>query len=165
MVELILSWINAEWQTALRERHHHPLIWCRPLRPYSLGVTNIRRSSVGLWSRGQHHGQDTTRHLFLGTQPPLFHKAGEPLETDSWLKTIESKFTLYPYNEGDKAGFTAQQLRSPARAWWDNHVAMFPAGTRFTWAEFKEAFKAHHVPAGVMRRKLTEFFGSEAGQQ
>ena len=122
-----------------------------------------RRSSVSLWSRGQHHGQDTTCHLFLGTHPPLFHKADEPLEADSWLKTIESKFTLYPYNEGDKAGFTAQQLRGPARTWWDNNVAMFPAGTRFTWAEFKEAFWAHHVPAGVLRRKLTQFLALKQG--
>ena len=37
---------------------------------------------------------------FLGTQPPLFHKANEPLEADSWLRTIESKFTLHPYNDG-----------------------------------------------------------------
>jgi len=111
----------------------------------------------------KHHGQDTTRHLFLGTQPLLFHKADELLEADSWLKTIELKFTLYPYNEGDKAGFAAQQLRGPARTWWDNHVAMFPAGTRFTWAEFKEAFKAHHVPAGVIRRKLTEFLALKQG--
>ena len=85
------------------------------------------------------------------------------MEADSWLKTIESKFTLYPYNEGDKAGFAAQQLRGSARTWWDNHVAMFPAGTRFTWAEFKEAFKAHHVPAGVIRRKLTEFLALKQG--
>jgi len=32
-----------------------------------------------------------------------------------------------------------------------------PHGTRFTWAEFKNAFRAHHIPAGVIRRKLTEF--------
>ena len=69
---------------------------------------------------------------FLATQPPLFHKADEPLEADSWLRTIESKFTLHPYNDGDKAGFAAQQLRGPARTWWDNHGAMFPEGTRFT---------------------------------
>jgi len=94
---------------------------------------------------------------FLGTQSPLFHKADEPLQADSWLKTIESKFTLYPYNDDDKAGFAAQHLRGPARTWWDNHVAMYPAGTRFSWNEFKEAFRAHHIPAGVIRRKLTEF--------
>ena len=44
---------------------------------------------------------------FLATQPPLFYKADEPLEADSWLKTIQSKFTLYPYNDGDKAAFAA----------------------------------------------------------
>ena len=100
---------------------------------------------------------------FLGTQPPLFHKADEPLEADSWLRTIESKFTLYQYNDNDKASFAAQQLRGPARTWWDNHVAMFPAGTRFSWDEFKEAFRAHHIPAGVIRRKLNEFLALKQG--
>ena len=40
---------------------------------------------------------------FLAIQPLLFHKADEPLEADSWLRTIESKFTLHPYNNGNKA--------------------------------------------------------------
>ena len=80
---------------------------------------------------------------FLSTQPPLFHKADEPLEADSWLRTIVSKFTLHPYNDNDKAGFAAQQLRGPSRTWWDNHVVMFPTSTRFTWAEFKAALRAH----------------------
>jgi hypothetical protein len=31
---------------------------------------------------------------FLSTRPPLFHKADEPLDADTWLRTIESKFTL-----------------------------------------------------------------------
>jgi hypothetical protein len=31
---------------------------------------------------------------------------------------------------------------------------MFPAGTQFTWAQFEEAFWAHHILAGVIRRKL-----------
>ena len=107
---------------------------------------------------GQHHQPPALGYPeFLATQPPLFHKADEPLEADSWLRTIESKFTLHPYQDGDKVGFAAQQLRGPARTWWDNHVAMFPEGTRFTWAQFKEAFRAHHIPAGVIRRKLTEF--------
>ena len=40
---------------------------------------------------------------------------------------------------------------------------MFPEGTRFTWAQFKEAFRAHHIPAGVIRRKLTEFLALKQG--
>jgi len=42
-------------------------------------------------------------------------------------------------------------------------VAMFPAGTRFSWNEFKEAFRAHHIPAGVIRRKLNEFLALKQG--
>ena len=42
-------------------------------------------------------------------------------------------------------------------------MAIFPEGTRFTWAQFKEAFKAHHIPAGVIRRKLTEFLALKQG--
>ena len=63
---------------------------------------------------GHHHPPPVPGYQeFLGTQPPLFYKADEPLEANSWLKTIESKFTLYPYNDDDKAGFAAQQLRVP----------------------------------------------------
>jgi hypothetical protein len=40
---------------------------------------------------------------------------------------------------------------------------MFPAGTRFTWTQFKEAFRAQHIPAGVIRRKLTEFLALKQG--
>ena len=80
-----------------------------------------------------HHPPPVPRYPeFLATQPLLFHKADEPLEADNWLRTIESKFTLHPYDDGGKAGFAAQQLRGPARTWWHNHVAMFPEGTRFT---------------------------------
>ena len=57
---------------------------------------------------GHHHPPPVPGYQeFLGTQPPPFHKADEPLEANSWLKTIESKFTLYPYNDDDKAGFAA----------------------------------------------------------
>lgn len=52
---------------------------------------------------GHHHPPPVPGYQkFLGTQPPLFHKADEPLEADradepleadSWLKTIESKFS------------------------------------------------------------------------
>jgi hypothetical protein len=31
---------------------------------------------------------------FLSTQPPLFHKADEPLDAEAWLRIIESKFAL-----------------------------------------------------------------------
>jgi hypothetical protein len=53
---------------------------------------------------------------FLSTQPPLFHKADEPLDADAWLRTIESKFALLSATCSDenKALFAAQQLRGTA---------------------------------------------------
>ena len=42
-------------------------------------------------------------------------------------------------------------------------MAMFPEGTRFTWAQFNEAFRAHHIPAGVILRKLIEFLALKRG--
>ena len=100
----------------------------------------VRQGSAPRHGNCNHHQPFVPGYQeFLGTQPPLFHKADEPLEADSWLRTIESKCTLHPYNDNDKAASAAQLLRGSARTWWDNHTAMFPAGTRFSWAEFKEA--------------------------
>ena len=42
-------------------------------------------------------------------------------------------------------------------------MAMFLAGTRFSWNEFKEAFRAHHIPTGIIRRKLIEFLALKQG--
>ena len=78
---------------------------------------------------------------FLATQPPLFHKADDPLEADAWIRTIEDKFSILNCTEMDKAAFAAQQLRGPAKIWWVNHKALLPAGTRLTWDEFVAALK------------------------
>jgi len=40
---------------------------------------------------------------FLATQPPLFHKADDPLVADAWIRTIEDKFSFLNCTERDKA--------------------------------------------------------------
>jgi hypothetical protein len=96
---------------------------------------------------------------FLSTQPSLFHKADKPLDADAWLRTIESKFALLtaPCSDENKALFAAQQLRGTARLWWDHYHAMQPVGHVVTWDEFRTAFRAHHIPEGLIERKLNEF--------
>ena len=68
--------------------------------------TTLLREIVqqGRAPRPEHHPQPPIPgyEQFLSTQSLLFHKADEPLEADSWLRTIESKFTLHPYNDNDK---------------------------------------------------------------
>jgi hypothetical protein len=96
---------------------------------------------------------------FLSTQPPFFSKAEEPLDADAWLHTMESKFALLtiPCADSSKAHFAAQQLHGVARIWWDNYCAMQLDGHVISWEEFRNAFRTHHIPEGLMERKLNEF--------
>ncbi len=100
---------------------------------------------------------------FAGTHPPIFSKAEDPLEADSWLRLMESKFELLTCSEEQKTLFAAHQLRGPAASWWDTFLAMQPAGHRVPWTEFRAAFKAHHIPSSVVKIKLREFMTLKQG--
>jgi hypothetical protein len=99
----------------------------------------------------------TTYSDFASTHLPLFTEAGELLEADHWLRVMESKFGLLRCTEVQKTIFTAQQLRGDASAWWANYTATRPADYQVPWAEFRNAFRAYYIPAGVMRKKHQEF--------
>jgi hypothetical protein len=116
-------------------------------------------------SRGRDEPPSASYQDFLSTQPPLFHKANEPLDADAWLHTIESKFILLSAicSDENKTLFAAQQLRGTARIWWDHFRAMQPAGHVVTWDEFRTAFRAHHIPEGLIERKLNEFLNLTQG--
>src|SRR5204863_6450800 len=51
---------------------------------------------------------------FAGTHPPIFAKADDPLEADSWIRLMESKFELITCSEEQKALFAAHHFRGPA---------------------------------------------------
>jgi hypothetical protein len=103
-------------------------------------------------SRGRDEPLSASYQDFLSTQPPLFHKADEPLDADAWLRTIESKFALLPApcSDENKTLFAAQQLRGTARLWWDPFHAMQPTDHVVTWDEFRTAFRVHHIPEGLI---------------
>jgi hypothetical protein len=61
--------------------------------------------------------------------------------------------------------FATQQLRGPARTWWDHYLAMQPADHEVEWREFKAAFRGHHIPTGIMDRKLNEFLALTQGNR
>src|SRR5438034_8795579 len=116
----------------------------------------------------QHHQaqpQVATYSDFTGTHPPIFAKADDPLEADIWIRLMESKFELITCTEEQKALFATHQLRGPAASWWATHLAMQPAGHRVLWTEFSEAFKAHHIPASVIKIKLREFLALKQGSK
>src|SRR5438128_1476758 len=102
---------------------------------------------------------------FAGTHPPIFAKSDDPLEADSWIQLMEYKFDLITYTEEKKALFTAHQLRGPAASWWSTHLAMQPTGHQVMWEEFREAFRAYHVPSSIMKIKLREFLALKQGNK
>jgi hypothetical protein len=59
--------------------------------------------------------------------------------------------------------FTAQQLRGPVSAWWANSAAIIQDGHQVPWADFCMTFRGHHIHAGMMARKLQEFFHLQQG--
>jgi hypothetical protein len=95
--------------------------------------------------------------------PPLFTEAGEPLEADHWLRAMESKIGLLHYTEVQKTLFATQQLWGDASAWWANYTATRPVDYQVLWAEFRNAFCAYYIPAGVMRKKRQEFMDLTQG--
>jgi hypothetical protein len=40
---------------------------------------------------------------------------------------------------------------------------MIPAGHQITWAEFKQAFKEHHIPKALMDIKMKELLALKQG--
>ena len=78
---------------------------------------------------------------------------------------MESKFELLvrDCSEANKAKFAAQQLRGPAQLWWKNYTALLLDNHVVTWTEFRTTFRAHHIPEGLMDRKLNEFLALTQG--
>jgi hypothetical protein len=117
-------------------------------------VTNSTRGSN---DAGNALGQAQSTYAdFLATHPPTFTEAGELLEADNWLHTIESKVGLLRCTENKKTLFVAQQLLGATGAWWAIFAATRPSD-QVQWAEFREAFHAQHIQAGIMVRKHQEF--------
>jgi hypothetical protein len=54
-------------------------------------------------------------------------------------------------------------LHGPALLWWDHFKLMQQNGHEIMCAEFKTAFKNHHIPKGMVERKLNELLNLRQG--
>ncbi|XP_039787349.1 uncharacterized protein LOC120653738 [Panicum virgatum] len=93
----------------------------------------------------------------MATDPPIFRGSKEPLDADFWLRAIEQNFGLIQCNDQEKVNYAAHQLRDAAGAWWHGYMAQVGEGHQVTWAEFREAFRAYHIPKSVLNIKRNEF--------
>jgi hypothetical protein len=51
----------------------------------------------------------------------------------------------------------SHQLSGPVTDWWDAYVEAHGKPESISWLEFRAAFRAHHVPQGVIKLKKKEF--------
>jgi hypothetical protein len=47
--------------------------------------------------------------------------------------------------------------------WWANYTTTHPVDYQVSWVEFRNAFRAYYIPAGVMRKKCQEFMDLKQG--
>jgi hypothetical protein len=134
-------------------------------------ILQMQQQIAQQMNRGPPHGanhegpnQVNTYAQFIVMKSPTFSKAKDPLEAEAWIKAIEAKFSAFvlPCSEENTANFTALQLQGEALMWWD-HFKSMQRGHDVTWDEFKQAFKSHHIPKGLMDRKMRELLALRQG--
>jgi hypothetical protein len=94
---------------------------------------------------------------FQRTKPPNFSYVVEPIDADDWLKTVEKKLQVVQCNNHEKVLLASQQLSGPTADWWDAYMEAHEDPESINWPEFRAAFRAHHVPQGVINLKKKEF--------
>jgi hypothetical protein len=85
------------------------------------------------------------------------------MDADDWLKSVEKKLQVVHCNNREKVLLAAHQLSSPAVNWWDAYVEALEEPESINWPEFRAAFRAHHVPQGVIKLKKKEFHDPKKG--
>jgi hypothetical protein len=94
---------------------------------------------------------------FQRTKLPTFSYAVEPMEADDWLKSIEKKLQVVHCNNCEKVMLASHQLFGPTADWWDAYMEAHEEPESINWPEFRAAFRAHHVPQGVIKLKKKKF--------
>jgi hypothetical protein len=79
------------------------------------------------------------------------------MDVDDWLKIVQKKLQVVQYNNRERVLFAAHQLVRPTVDWWDVYVEAHEEPKTINWQEFKNNFRTHHVPLGVMKLRKKEF--------
>jgi hypothetical protein len=60
---------------------------------------------------------------FIRLKAPTFSYSDDPLDTDDWLRVIDTKLDLTVCSIEECVAIAAHQLEGPAKSWWDNYTA------------------------------------------
>jgi hypothetical protein len=68
---------------------------------------------------------------------------------------VERQLDVAQCDDRERVLYAAGQLRDSALDWWESYLAR--DRDVLTWVQFRERFRHHHIPAGVMKMKHKEF--------
>ncbi|WVZ58668.1 hypothetical protein U9M48_008910 [Paspalum notatum var. saurae] len=105
--------------------------------------------------------QRDKRGDFLKGHPPTFSHSADPLQADDWLRAVERQLDIAQCNDQERVLYASGQLRGAALDWWESYRPQ--DRERFTWVQFHDRFRSHHVPAGIMKMKKKEFLSLKQG--
>jgi hypothetical protein len=117
--------------------------------------------------QGQQQAPQLLQHDKLGefqwTKPTTFSHSIKPMDANDWLKTIEKKLQVIQCTNRERVLFAAHQLVGLAADWWDTYVEAHEEPETINCQEFRNNFRTHHVPFGMMKLKKKEFEDLEQG--
>lgn len=111
------------------------------------------------------HNQRLTMSEFMRMRPPTFSSSTEPMDADDWLRAIGKKLDISQCTDRERVLFASHQLTGPASEWWDNYCIAHDDAQSISWANFVQAFRHAHIPAGMMTLKKKEFHALRQGNR
>ena len=100
---------------------------------------------------------------FMSHHPPTYSHSVDPLDADDWLKIISKKLDITQCTDRERVLYASGRLEGSAADWWDAYTAAHADANTITWEEFRNSFREHHIPAGVIKLKQKEFLALKQG--
>jgi hypothetical protein len=71
---------------------------------------------------------------------------------------MEKQLNIAQCDDRQKMLFASGQLQGEAQDWWESYEYGRPTNApTVTWLEFRESFRAYHIPEGMIELKVEEF--------
>src|SRR4051812_40514999 len=116
-----------------------------------------RQFMAGVMVQLPNQNDPITLQEFVRLNPSVFRSSSNPMDADDWLREIAVQMESAVVSSDCYVTFATYHPRGPAAQWWESHRFALPDGTVTTWQEFHSAFRAWHIPQGLMHQKKEEF--------
>jgi hypothetical protein len=123
-------------------------------------LTNMTNTITNLQAQMNQAPPPPTRDRhreFMSHKPPSFSHSSNPLQADDWIKTVEKMLNIVQCTDREKVLYASGRLEGTTADWWDAYTAAHDTPNTITWQEFRNKFREHHIPKGLMKLEKQDF--------